>query len=148
MFTSFERVTRVDKLFNIPSGIYLLKVNNRNTKTRCDMCSKLTVKKPEQRQWRHSVIFIVNFDHFITPCCSTSIVNFGHAIAYTTSGVPTGIYLLKFNNRKTRTRSEIYSKLTIKTLERGHWCRSVVFIVNFQDISHLSLVFLLLTLNM
>ena len=112
------------------------------------MCSKLTVKKPEQRQWRHSVIFIVNFDHFITPCCSASIANFGHAIAYTTSGVLTGIYLLKFNNRKTRTRSEIYSKLTIKTLERGHWCRSVVFIVNFQDISHLSLVFLLLTLNM
>ena len=46
-----------------------------------------------------------------------------------------GIYLLKVNNRNTRTRYEICSKLTIKTPEREH-------------ISHLVLVFLLLTLNM
>ena len=32
-----------------PAGIYLLKVNNRNTKTRCAICSKLTMKIPEQR---------------------------------------------------------------------------------------------------
>ena len=41
-----------------------------------------------------------------------------------------GTYLLKVNNRNTKTKCEIYSKLTIKTLE---W--------------HLVLVFLLLTLN-
>ena len=29
-------------------GIYLLKVNNRNTRTRCEICSKLTIKTPEQ----------------------------------------------------------------------------------------------------
>ena len=29
-----------------PVGIYLLKVNNRNTK-RCEICSKLTIKTPE-----------------------------------------------------------------------------------------------------
>ena len=33
-----------------PVGIYLLKVNNRNTRTRCEICSKLTIKIPEQRQ--------------------------------------------------------------------------------------------------
>ena len=38
-------------------------------------------------------------------------------------------------------------KLTIKTSERRHWCRSGVFIVNFEHISHLVLVFLLLTLS-
>ena len=27
-----------------PTGSYLLKVNNRNTKTRCEICSKLTIK--------------------------------------------------------------------------------------------------------
>ena len=27
---------------SIPAGIYLLKVNNRNTRTRCEICSKLT----------------------------------------------------------------------------------------------------------
>ena len=26
-----------------PAGIYLLKVNNRNTRTRCEICSKLTL---------------------------------------------------------------------------------------------------------
>ena len=32
-----------------PAGIYLLKVNNRNTRTRCVICSKLTIKTPERR---------------------------------------------------------------------------------------------------
>ena len=41
---------------------------------------------------------------------------------------PVVIYLLKVNNR--------------------NWRRSGVFTVNFEDISHLVLVFLLLTLNM
>ena len=35
-----------------------------------------------------------------------------------------------------------------KDTERSHWRRSGVFIVNFEHISHLGLVFLLLTLNM
>ena len=58
------------------------------------------------------------------------------------------IYLLKVNNRNTRTRYEICSKLAIKTPKRRHCRRSGVFIVNFEHISHLCLVFLLLTLNM
>ena len=39
------------------------------------------------------------------------------------------------------------SKLTIETLEQGVWHSSGVFIVNFEQISHLALVFLLLTLS-
>ena len=54
---------------------------------------------------------------------------------------PAKIYLFKVNNRNTRKKSEICSKLTIKTSERR------VFIVNFEHISYLFLVFLLLTLN-
>ena len=46
-----------------------------------------------------------------------------------------------------RKRSEISSKSTIKTPERRRWRRSSVFIVNFEHISHLFLVFILLTLN-
>ena len=34
----------------IPTNIYLLKVNNRNTRKRCEMCSKLTIKTPERGQ--------------------------------------------------------------------------------------------------
>ena len=57
---------------------------------------------------------------------------------------PAGIYMLKVKNKNTRTRGEICSNLTIKTLEH----RLDVFIVNFEHISHLVLVFQLLTLNM
>ena len=42
-----------------PARIYLLKVNNRNTRTWCEICSKLTIKIPERRQWTP----IVNFEH-------------------------------------------------------------------------------------
>ena len=55
--------------------------------------------------------------------------------------IPAGIYLLKVNNRNNRTRRQIYSKLTIKTPERRQWRRSTVFIVNFEYILHLALVF-------
>ena len=46
----------------IPVGNYMFKVNNRNTITRCEICSKLTIKTPERRYWRRSDVFIVNFE--------------------------------------------------------------------------------------
>ena len=46
-----------------PAGIYLLKINKRNTRTRCEICSKLTIKTPERRQWRCSGVFVVNSEH-------------------------------------------------------------------------------------
>ena len=39
---------------------------------------------------------------------------------FLTENIPADIYLFKLNNRNTRTRFEICSKLTIKTLERRH----------------------------
>ena len=60
---------------------------------------------------------------------------------------PPGNYLFKANNINTRARCEICSKLAIKTPERRQLRRSGVFIVNFEHISHLVLVFLLLTLS-
>ena len=56
-------------------------------------------------------------------------------------------YMLKVNNRNSRKWSEICSKLTIKISERHHRCRSEAFIINFEHIFYLFLVFLLLTLN-
>ena len=32
-----------------PVDNYMFKVNNRNTRTRCGICSKLTIKTPERR---------------------------------------------------------------------------------------------------
>ena len=58
------------------------------------------------------------------------------------------IYGLKVNNRSTRKRREICSKLTIKTPEWHQWHQPGVFIVNFEHISHHFLVFLLLILSM
>ena len=39
-----------------PAGIYLLK-NNESNRTICEICSKLTIKAPERRQWRRSGVF-------------------------------------------------------------------------------------------
>ena len=62
--------------------------------------------------------------------------------------VPAGNYMFRVSNRNTRTRCELCSKLTRQILERRHWRRSNIFIVNFEHISHLVLiVFLLLTLS-
>ena len=38
------------ELLAFTAGIYLLKVNNINTRTRCEICSKLKIKTPERRQ--------------------------------------------------------------------------------------------------
>ena len=32
-----------------PAGNYMFKVKNRNTRTRCETCQKLTIATPEQR---------------------------------------------------------------------------------------------------
>ena len=48
MMTCFIQYIR-GKL-HLPASIYVLKVNNRNTRTRCEICSKLTIKTPERRQ--------------------------------------------------------------------------------------------------
>ena len=33
--------------YTMPVGIYMFKVHNRNTRTRCEICLKLTIKTPE-----------------------------------------------------------------------------------------------------
>ena len=47
-----ERLTtnEIAGFFNhIPAGNYMFQVNNRNTRLRCEICSKLTIKIPERR---------------------------------------------------------------------------------------------------
>ena len=36
-------------ILNDPAGNYMFKVNSRNTRTRCEICSKLRIKTPERR---------------------------------------------------------------------------------------------------
>ena len=67
LFLNFSRdfnfITFLKNRF--PAGNYLFKVNNRNIRTRCETCLKLTIKTPERRHWT-----------YFTPCSSVSIVNF------------------------------------------------------------------------
>ena len=43
-------------------GINMFKVKNKNTGTRCEICSKLTIKTPERRQF---AISIFNSEHVL-----------------------------------------------------------------------------------
>ena len=45
---------KISVLRSYPANIYLLKVNNRNIRTWCEICSKLTIKTPE----RHHVVLL------------------------------------------------------------------------------------------
>ena len=68
IFNESERVIKtaaklITKAIKNPDGRYMFKVNNRNPRTRCEICSKLTIKIPERRQSRRSGVFIVNFEH-------------------------------------------------------------------------------------
>ena len=49
--------------WNYPAGNYMFKVNNRNTRTRCEICSKLTIKIPERCHWR-----IKHISHLVLVC--------------------------------------------------------------------------------
>ena len=82
-----------------------------------------------------------NFQDCLNPICSRGLE------VQSAIHVPVNIYLFKFNNKNTRKRCEMCLKLTIKTRERCQWRRSGVFIVNFWHVSHLFLVFLLVSLN-
>ena len=57
-----------------PVGIYPLKVNNRNTRTKCEI-------------WCRSFVFIINFEHISNLVLSVSIVNFKKVNADWGSGV-------------------------------------------------------------
>ena len=39
-----------------------ISLSDGNTRTICEICSKLTIKTPKWRQWPRSGVFIVNFE--------------------------------------------------------------------------------------
>ena len=104
----------------------MFKVNSRDTRTGCEMCSKFTIKIPERHHC--SRVFIVNFDQInagwdlYTVCIKVShpvsnnhwrktliqnILTF--SFSNITKTVP-GKYLLMQHNRHTGKRCEICSK--------------------------------------
>ena len=121
----------------IPADIYLLKVNNRNIRIRCEICSKLTIKTPERCQWRRSAVFIVNFENILHHFLVFLLLNLNmqlparilllcpsyNIIIY----YPANFYLFKTNNKNTRKRRVKFSNLTTKTLQQSHGRHSNVF---------------------
>ena len=87
---------------SVPAGNYIFKISSRSTKTRSEICSRLTIKTLERRQehpcqnvisiklfcnfieitlrhgcsWRHSSVFIVNVEHILHLVLGVSIFNF------------------------------------------------------------------------
>ena len=47
----FQCCDEITRNFSYPDGIYLSKINNEKTETMCEICSMLTIKIPERRQW-------------------------------------------------------------------------------------------------
>ena len=86
--------------------IYWFKVNKRNPRTMSEICSKLTIKKPEQRYWRRSPDFIVTFEqisHIFYCWLWTSNPRWENDINWVPYLTHTSKkYMLKVNNRNTR----------------------------------------------
>ena len=109
---------------------------------RCEGMNKIW--KREGKQYRDGFHKIGRVRNPLPTMCCQSPSTLTHDLILT---YPVNNYLLKVNNRNTRKRYEICSKLTIKIREQRQWHRSGVFNVIFKHISHLFLVFPLLTLN-
>ena len=54
----------------------MLKVNNRNTKTMCEICSKLTIQTPELRSIGVGLMSLLLTLNIFYTCSSVSNVNF------------------------------------------------------------------------
>ena len=65
---------------SIPAGIYRLKVTYRNTRTWCEIYSKLTIKTPERRLASFWCFYCYLWTSS-TPWSSISMVYFEHVIA-------------------------------------------------------------------
>ena len=51
----------------LPVDFYLLEVSNWNTRTRCKICAKLTIKTPDRRHWcRFGVFLLLTLNVFQT----------------------------------------------------------------------------------
>ena len=53
---SIERKVKATQPCRLP---YMFKVSNRNTRTRFEIRSKLTIKTPQRRQWRRCCVLLL-----------------------------------------------------------------------------------------
>ena len=106
---------------NILAVISLFKVNNANTTARCEICLKLKVKKliVNFEDISHFALVFLVFWNILDQNILLWFVKDRDAVLLPrdySNNILAGISLFKVNNANTRTRCEICSKLTIKTL--------------------------------
>ena len=58
------KIEKTVKTLDFLADNYMFKVNNRNTRARCEKCSKLTIKTPKPRQWHRFGVFHTLFQCF------------------------------------------------------------------------------------
>ena len=145
----FRWVWSNNKVVKHPASIYLFKVKNKILRKKCEECSKLTIKAPEWRQKPRSGDFTFNFNDilhlfsklfyfwFWTCICFLCIIRFRQdywtkhfwkidnvfVVQNIVATISANIYFFKVNNRNTRKKCEICSKLTTKTASMmSLWC--------------------------
>ena len=96
---------------HIPANIYVFKVNNRNTRTRCEIYSKLTIKTPKtsfccfySKLWTYSTPFssvsIVDFEQVNVSWDNYSVVKFSKQSCSTVLTNTFSEWFHKKNHRK------------------------------------------------
>ena len=125
-FELYSRKHRNNKTYRLTQQRFTCEKSTVETlKNRCEICSKLKIKIPEQRQWR-SGNFFVNFEYilrlllvFLLLTLSKKMLpgNLLNIVLHFFNGRnnPAGIYLIKINNGSTRNMREICLKSTRQT---------------------------------
>ena len=93
----------------ISVGIYLFKVNNSNTRSRCEIYSKVTITTPEQCEWPIFVQWVIIIFHLVSSWHSKAFKRnkkniFWYTIIYTMTQ-----WILKFGLTK-NTKIQIFWK--------------------------------------
>ena len=77
--------------------LYLLKVNNENTRRICENLFKAAIKTPKQRHWRRSGVFDINFEQISYIALMFSILTLNKYMK------PGGKYLAEFSSDNIKT---------------------------------------------
>ena len=94
-----------------PAGIYLFKVNNRNSRKSCEICSKLTIKR------RRSVVFIIKYEHVSYVFLLFLLLTLSWECTQTPALLKSlSILLLGFYERKKRTGGNLRKRVSRKLL--------------------------------
>ena len=69
------------KIKTYPVGIYLLKVNNENSRTSCVICSKLAKKIPERPDWHEDIVQLCKLynNQYVIASAQITILKLSHS---------------------------------------------------------------------